>query len=108
MGEWQLFDLGSDERAPVLGKGALGWTALGTAGLNYDPARETLTGNVGAINTLNAAVFDSGAVVDQLFYRVGIVNSVSITPDLQFVFDPANNPEDGVVFVPGIRLLLDF
>jgi porin len=44
----------------------------------------------------------------ELFYRLEIAKAISITPDLQLVFDPANNPDDDVVVVPGIRLLLKF
>lgn len=69
MGDWKLFDLGSSETFAAIGKGYLSWNAFGTAGLNYDPDQETLTGNVGAVNTLNATVFDKGAVVDELFWK---------------------------------------
>ena len=69
MGDWKLFDLGSSEHLSAIGKGYLSWNAFGTAGLNYDPAQETLTGNVGAVNTLNATVFDQGAVVDELYWK---------------------------------------
>jgi porin len=44
----------------------------------------------------------------ELFYRVEIAKAISITPDLQLVFDPANNPGDDFVVVPGIRLLIEF
>jgi carbohydrate-selective porin OprB len=44
----------------------------------------------------------------ELFYRIEVVKAVSISPDLQVVFDPSNNPGDDVVFVPGIRLHVRF
>jgi porin len=44
----------------------------------------------------------------ELFYRVEIVKTITLTPDLQLVFDPANNPDADVVVVPGIRLQLQF
>jgi carbohydrate-selective porin OprB len=69
MGDWQLFDLGSSEHLSAIGAGYLGWNAFGTAGLNYDPVQETVTGNVGAVNILNATVFDQGAVLDELFWK---------------------------------------
>jgi carbohydrate-selective porin OprB len=69
MGDWQLFDLGSSERFSAIGKGYLGWNAFGTEGLGYDPVEESLTANVGAVNTLNATVFSQGAVLDELFWK---------------------------------------
>ena len=44
----------------------------------------------------------------ELFYRVEFAKAISITPDLQLVFNPANNLDDEVVVVPGIRLHLKF
>jgi carbohydrate-selective porin OprB len=69
MGDGKLFDLASSEHLSAIGKGYLGWNAFGTEGLDYDPANETITGNVGAVNTLNSTVFDQGAVVDELFFK---------------------------------------
>ena len=69
MGDGKLFDLGSSERLSAIGKGYWSWNAFGTAGLDYNPGEESLTGNVGAVNTLNATVFDQGAVVDELFWK---------------------------------------
>lgn len=69
MGDWKLFDLGGDAGVSALGRGSLSWNAFGTVGLDYDPERETLSGNAGSISTLNATVFDSGAIVDELFWK---------------------------------------
>ena len=69
MGDWSLFDLGSSEPLSAIGEGYLSWNAFGTAGFDYDPAQESLTGNVGAVNTLNATVFDQGAAVDELYWK---------------------------------------
>jgi carbohydrate-selective porin OprB len=33
---------------------------------------------------------------------------VAVTPDLQWVIDPAENPVDDRIFVAGLRLQLDF
>ena len=44
----------------------------------------------------------------ELFYRFHLAKAISLTPDLQLVFDPANNADDDVVVVGGIRLLLEF
>jgi len=69
MGDWELFDLESSERFSGIGKGFWSWNAFGAAGLGYDPGRQTLTGNVGAVNTLNATVFDQGGILDELFWK---------------------------------------
>ena len=44
----------------------------------------------------------------EVLYRVEIAKAISITPDLQLVFDPADNPGDDFVVVPGVRLHLKF
>jgi carbohydrate-selective porin OprB len=44
----------------------------------------------------------------EIFYRVEIAKAISVTPDLELVFDPANHPSDDFVAVPGIRLLMEF
>jgi porin len=69
MGDWNLFDLGDSDHLSGLGKGYIGWNAFGTAGLNYDPDEQTLSGNVGSISDLNGTVFPVGAVVDELYWK---------------------------------------
>jgi porin len=69
MGDWRLFDLGDSNALSGIGKGFVGWNVFGTAGLGYDPAQQTLTGNVGSISTLNATVFDEGGVLDELYWK---------------------------------------
>jgi len=44
----------------------------------------------------------------ELFYRVRLSPSIELTPDLQLVFDPANNLGDDLVVIPGIRLTFFF
>jgi hypothetical protein len=44
----------------------------------------------------------------EFFDRVHLAKAISLTPDLQLVFDQANNPGDEVVVAGGIRLLLEF
>jgi porin len=99
MGDWKLFDLDDSERFSGIGRGFLGWTAFGTAGLNYDPAIETLTGNVGAVNVLNATVFDQGGVVDELFWKqVALGGKLLVLGgkiDLMYHFDTNRVANDG-------------
>ena len=44
----------------------------------------------------------------ELYWRFQLNPFVAVTPDLQWVIDPAENPVDDRVFVAGIRLQLDF
>jgi hypothetical protein len=44
----------------------------------------------------------------ELFYRVHFWGSISLTPDLQLVFDPARNASDDLVVIPGVRLQMKF
>jgi len=69
MGDWSLVELEDSSRFSGLGRGYLSWNAFGTAGLGYDPGEQTLNGNVGSISTLNATVFEVGAVVDELYWK---------------------------------------
>jgi carbohydrate-selective porin OprB len=99
MGDWKLFDLDEAARASSLGRGFLGWTAFGTAGLGYDPRRETLTGNVGAVNVLNATIFDKGGVLDELFWKQvafgGKLQVIGGKVDLLYHFDTNRVANDG-------------
>ncbi len=51
------------------GTGSIGWTLLGSPGLNYKTSEETMSGNVGSISGLNANVFPNAAAVDELFWK---------------------------------------
>lgn len=44
----------------------------------------------------------------ELYWRFHLNPFVAITPDLQWVIDPAKNPVDDRIFVAGVRLQLDF
>ena len=52
-------------------------------------------------------VYRSETLVE-IFYRFAIRPWLTLTPDLQVVHHPANDPERNVVFVPGIRLSASF
>jgi len=39
----------------------------------------------------------------ELFYRFQLAQNIAITPDIQFLFDPALNPEENFIVVFGIR-----
>ena len=69
IGDWQFFDLGKTDGLGWLGRGYVGFTAFGAEGFDYDPAQQTLTGNVGAIDALNGTVVGYGAVLDELFWK---------------------------------------
>jgi hypothetical protein len=44
----------------------------------------------------------------ELFYRLQVAQNVAITPDIQWVINPALNPEGDSIFVFGIRGRLTF
>lgn len=44
----------------------------------------------------------------EVFYRIQLTDSTQITPDVQFVFDPAGNTDRDVVTVVGLRVQMDF
>jgi porin len=44
----------------------------------------------------------------EYFYRIGINNFLTLTPDLQLVLDPASNPLHDQVWVLGLRLQAAF
>jgi len=46
--------------------------------------------------------------VVELYWRFQLNPFVAITPDLQWVLDPAKNPANDRIFVAGVRLQLDF
>jgi carbohydrate-selective porin OprB len=99
MGDWKFLDVKDSERFSPIGKGYWSWNAFGTAGLSYDPAQQSLTGNVGAVNTLNATVFDQGGVVDELFWKqVALGGRLLVLAgkiDLLYHFDTNRVANDG-------------
>jgi carbohydrate-selective porin OprB len=44
----------------------------------------------------------------EMIYRVRLTPTLELSPDLQLVFDPSQNPGDDLVVVPGVRLALVF
>ena len=46
--------------------------------------------------------------IGELFYRVQLAENLQITPDLQLVVNPANTPDENVIWVFGIRARLTF
>jgi porin len=44
----------------------------------------------------------------EMIYRVRLTPTLELSPDLQLVFDPAQNPGDDLIVVPGVRLALVF
>jgi len=44
----------------------------------------------------------------EFFCRISLSPSIAVTPDLQVVFNPAANPRDDVVVIPGVRLAFRF
>jgi carbohydrate-selective porin OprB len=44
----------------------------------------------------------------EVLYRVAITPSLALTPDLQVVFDPAENPDTSTIWVAGLRFTASF
>lgn len=44
----------------------------------------------------------------ELFYRLQLTEHLAVTPDLQLIADPALDPDESVIWVPGLRLRLTF
>lgn len=44
----------------------------------------------------------------ELFYRFQVSDNISITPDLQFVFNPNNNSENGTITIGSLRTTFTF
>jgi porin len=44
----------------------------------------------------------------ELFYRMQILQSLTVTPDVQLLIDPALNPQEDVIAVFGVRGRLAF
>ncbi len=44
----------------------------------------------------------------ELFYRFPISNNISITPDVQFIFNPNNNSSNGTITVGSLRTVFTF
>ncbi|MGB5830520.1 MAG: carbohydrate porin [Thiohalocapsa sp.] len=62
-GNWPLL------RHDRWGSGSVGWTFLGSQGLNYETDDETLSSNVGSISGLNANLVPNAVAVDEVFWR---------------------------------------
>jgi porin len=44
----------------------------------------------------------------ELFYRIQVFKELAITPDIQYIADPALNPEEDSMWVAGLRFRLAF
>jgi len=59
----------------------------------------------------NDALFGSGLddqYTMEVYYRLQVAKEFSITPDVQFLIDPALNPEENSIWVFGLRARLSF
>ncbi|MHC4939241.1 MAG: carbohydrate porin [Planctomycetota bacterium] len=88
------------------------WEASATIGCGYQWSRE---GNMLAIG-LNwgkpSGEFFGENLQDQytaeIFYRFSLTPSITVTPDLQVLIDPALNPDKDAILVVGIRARVNF
>ena len=47
-------------------------------------------------------------VTTELFYRIQLAENVHLTPDLQLVLDPSNDPGSSALWIAGLRLRISF
>ena len=91
------------------GGGALNETVL-SAGLGiYDWDSGELF-SVGVSKSTPSALTIAPGLKDQItaeiFYRFMLSKHLAITPDLQYIKDPALNPNDGSIWIAGVRARL--
>ena len=66
-------------------------------GLNWGrPSEDTLGPGLGDQYTM------------EVFYRFQLLKSLTITPDVQFLFDPSSNPDEDLITIWGLRARLAF
>ena len=44
----------------------------------------------------------------EIFYRFSLTPTITLTPDLQVLIDPAQNPDHDVILILGIRARINF
>jgi len=91
--------------------GAL-WEKSVSAGLGYYTRKNSdLIGMGLNWSRPSSDTFDSGLddqYTAEVFYRIQVLKILSITPDLQLLFDPALNPGEDLIAVFGIRVRISF
>lgn len=81
-----------------------------TAGLSYDTHKSNLLGFGIGWGEPNETTFSPGLsdqITTELFYRIQISQHLVFTPDLQFLINPALNPNKSSIFLWGIRGRID-
>jgi len=91
--------------------GAL-WERSVSAGFGYYPGNRSDVLGVG-LNWSRPAEDVFGPGLDdqytaEIYYRFQVMKVLSVTPDMQLIIDPALNPEEGSVWVFGLRARLVF
>ena len=81
-----------------------------TAGVGYQPVQGgNLLGAAigwGEVNESSWAPGLDDQITMELFYRVQLSTRIALTPDLQYVINPAINPDASSIFIWGIRARL--
>ena len=44
----------------------------------------------------------------EVFYRINITQQLAVTPDLQWIKDPTNNPAEDSIWILGVRARMTF
>ena len=77
-----------------------------TAGLSFDTFKGNLLGIGIGWGEPNETTFSSGLsdqITTELFYRIQVFQHIVFSPDLQFLINPALNPDKSSIFLWGMR-----
>ena len=93
-----------------------GWSDDNAGTLNQKAVSATLVANFTDRDDLFGIGVSWGRPVDsdedqwatEMFYRWQLARNLAITPDVQVLFNPPNNPKDDVVGVFGLRMRMTF
>ncbi|QQE10407.1 carbohydrate porin [Planctomycetota bacterium] len=106
-----------------IGHGIVPFFRYGFGDQAVSPARQQVAGGITVISPFNrigdmlgvAAAWTDPSDDDfrqetnlEAFYRVQITNYMQFSPDFQVIFNPAENPEDDIIFLWGLRLRTQF
>ncbi|MHC4939395.1 MAG: carbohydrate porin [Planctomycetota bacterium] len=89
------------------GGGALMEATISTGvGIYLEQHRDLFAIAAGWARPADPALRDQYTI--EIFYRWQLGENLALTPDLQFILDPALNPDDDLLFIFGLRLRLAF
>lgn len=99
-------------RAGYADEGGALWDRMISIGVGYNTGRQTDQVGLG-VNWGRPSEQSYGSDVNdqytvELFYRLQLGRLLAVTPDVQVLFNPAENPEEDAIVVFGLRARLSF